>query len=332
MDSRIRDRTMAEVDRSGAAYVRNLALAEAAVLRGQFNAAKVLRALAHTQRVQALDAARLLVDDVNPHEALRINLAELEQGRDDGLAARADADASSQHWAERRAAVRERAQDIARRAMTSLEGRDDVKEADVALFVWGCHGCGYLVEGDLPHACPVCGALAAEFAWFGPFYSSTPEHLGQLGPAEILAILEAVPDEIEAAIGAVDEERLRARPSPDEWCAAEIVGHMVETELLFARRVRTVLAAEGEPSLDSPVPPWKLHEGQGYEELPVPELLERVRETRAATVELVRGLTPEDWSRSGTIRGVGTTLLDLGTWLANHDRGHLAQIRRLAGG
>ncbi|MGN6700540.1 MAG: hypothetical protein ACTHMR_20490, partial [Thermomicrobiales bacterium] len=44
----------------GAGYVRDLAAAEAAVLSGQFNLAKVLRALAHAQRVQALAAARLL--------------------------------------------------------------------------------------------------------------------------------------------------------------------------------------------------------------------------------------------------------------------------------
>lgn len=46
------------IRRGSYAYVRNLAAAEAAVLRGQFNLAKVLRALAHSQRAQALAAAR----------------------------------------------------------------------------------------------------------------------------------------------------------------------------------------------------------------------------------------------------------------------------------
>ncbi len=42
------------------AYVRNLSVAEDAVQKGQFNIAKVLRAAAHTQRILAMGAARLV--------------------------------------------------------------------------------------------------------------------------------------------------------------------------------------------------------------------------------------------------------------------------------
>ena len=106
---------------------------------------------------------------------------------------------------------------------------------------------------------------------------------------------------------------------------------MLETDLLFARRVTTLLREQGVPNLDTPVPPWKLQEGKGYEELPLSELLRRLREARSMSLDLVRGLRPEDWARRGTVRGASTSLLDLGTWLANHDRGHLAQIQDLAG-
>jgi rubrerythrin len=318
MSPTLDDRLTAEVGRGGRAYVRNLALAEAAVPRGQFNLAKVLRALAHAQRAQAMAAARLVAQNLDPVEALRTILAELEEVPADGGVASAPA-------------VRERALDIARRALASLAGQSDVTESDVAQSVWGCHGCGYLVEGDRPDACPACGALAPEFAWFGPFYSSTAEHLGQLRPSEILATLAAAPDAVEAAVARLDEARLRSKPSREEWCVKEIVGHMLETDLLFGRRVRATLEAEGVPNLDTPVPPWKLQEGQGYEDLPVPELLGHLRRARSASLALVRDLRPEDWARGGLIRGATTSLLDLGTWLANHDRGHLAQIRRRAG-
>ncbi|MGD1974452.1 MAG: hypothetical protein PVI42_19550 [Desulfobacterales bacterium] len=43
------------------AYVRNLSIAEDAVQKGHLNIAKVLRAAAHTQRILAMDAARLMV-------------------------------------------------------------------------------------------------------------------------------------------------------------------------------------------------------------------------------------------------------------------------------
>ncbi len=70
----------AQVGIGGHAYVRNLAAAEAAVLRGQFNLARVLRALAHSQRAQALAAARLLAADHDPAAVLEPILTELADG------------------------------------------------------------------------------------------------------------------------------------------------------------------------------------------------------------------------------------------------------------
>ncbi len=206
-----------------------------------------------------------------------------------------------------------------------------MRESDVAQVVWGCYGCGNLVEGESAEACDVCGALAPEFEWFEPFYSRTPEHLGQRGPAEIVAILAGLPDAVAAAVAGCDDAALRSQPSADEWCAKDIVAHIMETELLFVRRVRAILAHTGPglAAISTPVPPWKLHEGKGYADLPADTILERLRATRAATVALVRDLTPEQWAGRGINAEGTTTVLDLGTWLANHDLGHLAQLRRL---
>jgi hypothetical protein len=55
------------------------------------------------------------------------------------------------------AIVAERGKDIARRALESIRS-----QSDVAQSLWGCYGCGYLVEGDRPDTCPICGALAVE--------------------------------------------------------------------------------------------------------------------------------------------------------------------------
>jgi rubrerythrin len=302
-----------EAHRSAWAYVASLAAAELAVERGQFNTAKVLRAVAHGQRVRALQAARRLAEAHPPAALLSTVLEQAAQAPDAAEPAFSGA-------------VRRRTADVLGQALRGLDAHDEVREADLPQHLWGCYGCGYLAEGDRPEACPACGALGVEFEWFGPFYSSSPEHLGQRTPVEIVATLERVPDQVAAALAGHDDAALRWRPSPEEWSAKEIVAHLLETDLLFARRVQAVLAAQAVPTIDTPVPPWKLHEGKGYDALPGADLLDRLGRAREASLALVRHLTPEHWARRGLVRGAGTSLLDLGTWLANHDRGHLAQL------
>jgi rubrerythrin len=326
MNPEIEKILITQVHQGGYAYVRNLAAAEAAILRGQFNLAKVLRASAHAQRVLALGAARLLGSESSAIALLRTNLLELASAP-----AQEEMDSEIRVKLKQFVGIQERTREVILRAMRSLDTHADVMESDVAQSLWGCYNCGYLAEGNRPDVCIVCGAVGAEFEWFGPFYAATPEHLGQLTPPEILNTLEAAPNMVAEIISGVDDEMLSRKPSEQEWCVKEIVGHMLETDILFAKRVRTLLEGQGVPDLTTPIPPWKLHEGKGYDQMPADELLERLRQTRSASAAIVRGLKAEQWSRRGTLRGTSTSLIDLGTWLANHDLGHSAQIRRLCG-
>jgi hypothetical protein len=111
------------------------------------------------------------------------------------------------------------------------------------------------------------------------------------------------------------------------------VAHLLDTELLFTQQVRAIVAHEGPglPSITTAVPPWKLLEGKGYVDLPVEAIVARLRETRAATLSLVGGLSPEQWARRGSNVEGTATVLNLGTWLANHDLGHLVQLRGICG-
>ncbi len=331
MKSRLEESLDAQVHRGAYAYTRNLVAAEAAVQRGQFNAAKVLRASAHAYRILAMTAARLIEGQSSPLEMFKMNVEQLSE-MEQALKTQEALDPDVEVRLKRSAIVQARARDLLLRSIESLKTHPDVMESDVAQSLWGCYSCGYIAEGDRPDACIVCGALGAEFEWFGPFYAATPEHLGQLTPLDILTTLEAVPASVAETVSGVGDEVLSRKPSEQEWCAKEIIGHMLETDILFARRVTTLLEAQGVPDLTTPIPPWKLHEGKGYEKMPVPELLERLTQARSASLAIVRDLKPAQWSRRGTLRGTSTSLIDLGTWLANHDRGHIAQLRRLRGG
>ena len=312
------------------AYVRNLSAAEDAVQKGQFNIAKVLRSAAHTQRILAMGAARLMAGKTNKTRLLEVISKELKDGDSSNIfEALNDDQREYQKKLKQFDLVREKLAEILDRSIRSLKSNFDIQESDVHQFIWGCYGCGYLVEGAPPDACQVCGALGVEFEWFGPFYAGTPEHLGQLSPHEMIEILESIPKQVSDAISGIDDKVLSKKPSEEEWCIKEIVGHIIETDKLFVKRVETVLKAQGVPEIPRTTPPWKLHEGKGYEALSATELISRLKETRATSLKLVKDLKNEDWVRQGTLMGSANSILDLGSWLTNHDRGHLAQIKKL---
>jgi rubrerythrin len=79
MNAQLRERLAAEITVGSIAYVRNLIAAEAAIMRGQFNVAKILRAAAHAQRALAMNNARLAGNNQEPTNLLEKILGELER-------------------------------------------------------------------------------------------------------------------------------------------------------------------------------------------------------------------------------------------------------------
>lgn len=326
MDDIVKAKLLSKIEQGGHAYIRNLVAAEKAVQRGQFNLAKLLRAAAHSQRVMAMEVARIVDDDHDGMDSLAQILQETGQERE--IDSSKIDEISTVRKLEQIAAVRARLHELVQRSAESLKRNSDILESDVAQFLFGCYGCGAVMEGSRPHSCPVCGALGVEIEGFGPFYSSTAEHLGQLTPKEIIETLESIQGELAEAMGEIETNVLHHKPSTDEWSAAEIVGHMLETDLLFIQRAQALLQEQG-IELPWPMPPWKLHEGKGYESMTAAELLYSFRQTRERSLSLIKELTPKDWMRTGLSFGSKISMLDLCSWLANHDLGHLAQVKRL---
>lgn len=315
------------VSDSAAVSTHCLAAAERAVIDGRFNIAKVLRACAHSTRVRALAAARLLAQGTQPAEVLTRTLALLEEQSVDRQRLKALVTEPTTLDVPPESAALE---NLVRRAIRSLERNRDVLESDVAQSLWGCQVCGSVVEGSAPRVCSLCGALGFEFEWFGPFYSGTFERLGRRSPEEIARILAESPRRLAGLLDAITEAQLATRPTADEWSMKEIAGHLIDVTELFCWRVRIIRDAGAPVSLDGSTPPWRLLEGKGYPDLASKRILERFHSATQEALEIIQSLGVDDWGRFGLIRGrVVTTSLDLGTWLANHNIAHCAQIEAL---
>lgn len=155
---------------------------------------------------------------------------------------------------------------------------------------------------------------------------------GPLQPAMIADLLAATAVTVEAELHALAAVA-GWRPARGEWSANECVGHLIEAERRgFAGRIRTILggrrpdASFEPPALEGWDPP-AVAAARHDDERPPAELAAEFAELRAASVELVRSLAPEDLQRAGIHPEVGRLRVDelLGEWV-HHDRNHIRQL------
>jgi len=331
MNTDLSKQLQAQVEAGGQTYTACLVAAEKAITLGKFNVTKVLRAIAFAQRAQSQTIARLLDTDLDSQRFL-LDLGEQLQTSSANILAIAESDDLDQDVSsmlQHIGVAQQRLTEITDRSVASLETNHYFIEKGMPLHVLVCSTCGCLVEDMRPETCPICGALGAQFEWFGPYYSRTPERLGLLTPEQILQIMKASPEQLAMIIADVDDIVLTTKPTPEGWSVKEIAGHKIAVEVYFADLIRRLLETEDWADLNTRGKPWELHEGLGYEDMPAGELTEHFRLNRTVTLELLTGLSPDQWSRRGIRVGRGLTLLDIGFYIANHDLGQLARIRHL---
>jgi len=148
---------------------------------------------------------------------------------------------------------------------------------------------------------------------------------GPLSPAEIAPLLDAAMTTLRAELGALPERVLTAHPAAGEWCAKEIIGHLIEAERRgFAGRIRAILV-ETNPTLEG----WDPDEVARARKdcvRPVAELLAELAEIRPQSAALVRGLHDADLARAALHPKVGRiTVNDILQEWVHHDRNHIKQ-------
>ncbi|MGH7308040.1 MAG: DinB family protein [Candidatus Rokuibacteriota bacterium] len=148
----------------------------------------------------------------------------------------------------------------------------------------------------------------------------------RLTPPEIAGLLRAAAAMLAAELRGLPEALLRFHPAAGQWCAKEVLGHLIEAERRgFAGRIRIILA-ERDPALAA----WD-QEAVARErrdcERPLAVLLDEFMTMREASAALVDRLGPADLSRGGHHPLVGyLTVADLTPEWVHHDRNHLRQI------
>jgi hypothetical protein len=150
-------------------------------------------------------------------------------------------------------------------------------------------------------------------------------YVARIGNDEnILTVLTDQLDQLLARMAAVHEARGDFRYAPGKWTLKEVVGHLSDTERVFAYRALSI--ARGDPA---PLPSfddqaWVAEMGAGDRTLA--EMVEEFEVVRRASLMLFRHLPPSAWLRRGTANGHPASVRALAYIMAGHARHHLEVV------
>ncbi|MGO8686536.1 MAG: DinB family protein [Candidatus Dormibacteria bacterium] len=147
-----------------------------------------------------------------------------------------------------------------------------------------------------------------------------------LSVSQIASLLRSSAGALGAEMRAAPAMVLAWHPAPGEWCAKEVLGHLIEADRRgFAGRVQVLLEGDGQDLVgwDQQEVARARHDCDGDTE----GLLEEFLSQRARGLELLERVTPEELSRSARHPKVGDLSIgEVVTEWVHHDRNHLKQI------
>ncbi len=152
--------------------------------------------------------------------------------------------------------------------------------------------------------------------------------LDLLGDREPLAVLGATPAALTRAIDGLSDAQLRTAERPGKWSIVQVLQHLADGEVVWAWRMRLILAQDRPPLTGYDQDRWA--ERLGYDSADPQDAIEQFSVVRKGNLRLLARATPEDLRRVGVHVERGEESLEhLQRLFAGHDLLHLQQIDRI---
>ena len=155
-----------------------------------------------------------------------------------------------------------------------------------------------------------------------PYYGTS---IGKVADGDVVATMRRQIGETLAMLRTIPEARGGHRYAEGKWSIREVIGHMSDSERIFA--YRALRFARGDqtalPGFDENV----FVAGSRFDERTIASILSEFEAVRAATVALFDSLTPEEWTRHGTASGKGMSVRGVAWVIAGHELHHRGVLK-----
>jgi uncharacterized damage-inducible protein DinB len=152
---------------------------------------------------------------------------------------------------------------------------------------------------------------------YAPYYD---RYISLVPGSDILATLESQRRQMLLLLSGRDDHEADFRYAPDKWSAKEVLGHVCDTERIFAYRALRISRADRTPI-------------EGFEQddyvrngpfaiRPLAELIEDYIAVRRATLTLLRNLDEPAWQRRGIANKNEVSVRVIAYTMAGHELHH----------
>jgi len=152
--------------------------------------------------------------------------------------------------------------------------------------------------------------------------------LAVLGDRDAIDVMTETLTALPALLDGLSGSDWNQRPAPDEWSAAQLLGHFFDVDMVFGFRWRLTVTADR--------PSYPGYDEKEFMKLARPEpqrLLAAWTGLREANLAMLRALPDEAYERLGVHGEQGEERLRIAVdKFAGHDLAHLNQTRRALGG
>jgi len=160
---------------------------------------------------------------------------------------------------------------------------------------------------------------ADEFkAYYGKYIERVPN-------GDLLPILEQQIAATTAMIRGLSEAQGNHRYAPEKWSIKEVIGHVIDSERIFAYRALRIARGDA-----TPLPGFKQDDyvpTGGFDRRTLRDLADELAAVRQATIHLFRHLDDEALHRRGTASEHRMTLRALAYIIAEHELHHVNILR-----
>lgn len=162
---------------------------------------------------------------------------------------------------------------------------------------------------------------------FAPYYT---KYVDLVPEENILSALKSQLDETIAILKGVPEREALVRHHPYTWSIKEVVGHLTDSERVFA--YRALRFARNDPT---PLPGFDENpyvEAAQFDQQPLGDLAASFEAVRRSSMSLFQSLTDAAWHRRGIANNNEVSVRGLAYIVVGHERHHMAIVRRRMSG